>query len=79
MLSEAQAVECDGDEPTDGGLRRQAAGCGEGVQTVAGQLARVDVAADFACPGGGGDQPRDEGVQVLDGAFDVLALMQQRD
>jgi hypothetical protein len=74
----AQAVEGDGDEAAGGGLGGQAVRRGEGVQAVAGQLTRVDVVADFACLGGRGDKAGDEGVQVLGGAGDVLALVQQR-
>jgi len=48
------------------------------VQAVAGQLAGVNVIADFAGLGGRGDQASEEGVHVLDGASDMFALMQQR-
>src|ERR1700731_947658 len=74
----AQAVEGDGDEPAGGGLRGQAACRGESVQAVAGQLAGGDVVPYLAGLGGPDDQANEESVQLLPGAGDELALMQQR-
>jgi hypothetical protein len=55
-----KAGQRDGDEPIDGGLGRQAVGCGEGVQAVAGQFVGADVVADVPDGGGLGDEVGDE-------------------
>jgi len=44
----AQPSQGDHDEPADRGLRRQAAGCCEGMEAVARELVRRDVIAEVA-------------------------------
>ena len=72
-----QPSQSDGDEPTDRGLRRQAAGGCERMQAVARKLIRGHVVPKVAGPGALGKQLPDHGAKLLLGSADVLAPMQE--
>jgi hypothetical protein len=73
-----QPSQGDRDESADGCLGWQAAGCGESVETVAGELVRWDVVADVASPGSVGQQVSDHVAEVLLGSGDLPVPMQER-
>jgi hypothetical protein len=72
-----QAVERDGDQPSDGGSGRQRAGGRDRVQAVGRQLAGSDVVAEVAGVCGLGEQLAEELAEMLLGARGVLSAMQQ--
>src|SRR6266496_3000567 len=74
----AQSGDRDRDEAVDRGLGRQAAGCAEGVQAVAGQLVRRDIIAHVPGLRGLGQQVLDEAAEVLMRSGDGLTPVQER-
>ena len=70
----AQPGHGDDEEPADCRLGRQAPGGGEGVQAVAGKLARRDVGPDLARLGAGGEQVGDQVLELLPRPAKALVL-----
>jgi hypothetical protein len=64
------------DESADRGLRRQAAGCCEGVEAIVSELARRDIVPDVAGPYGLDQQILDEAAELLLRVCEVFTSMQ---
>ncbi len=73
-----QPGQSDLDEPADCGLRRQAAGCCEGVEAIARELLRRNIIPNVAGPCGLGKQVSDHIDELLLRPGDVLTSMQER-
>jgi len=69
----AKAGHGDRDKPADRSLGRQTAGCGQGVEAVAGKLTRRHVILQAAGLRALGQQAADEAMQLLLGPGDMLA------
>jgi hypothetical protein len=70
-----QSSQDDPDEPTDRGLGRQGAGCGDGVEAVARQLVWRDIVADVTARCALAYKALDEVMELLLGLGDVRTLM----
>ena len=73
----AQPRQSDPDKPEDRSLGRQATGCTEGVDAVAGELVRRDVIPEVAGHGNLGQQVLDQVMDMLLRSGEVRTPMQE--